>query len=202
MLHVRPINTLERFQASLELRFQVYQSLGYLKHRRDSDIDEFDWSSLHFEAVDDSDSIVGVVRLVLPNRLDNNNHVPNPVIDWCEQLNQEQSLGIEPSRSLPIWDTMKENGISRACLNSNYPCEMSRIIVGQKSRGLGVAKLLAEAIVAQARLCGRDAVLLECLPTHIRLFQKLGYEKLFESLRYKHLSVPARVVAMRHQIDT
>jgi GNAT superfamily N-acetyltransferase len=117
-----------------------------------------------------------------------------------DYLNKQKRLGIKPSPSLPILENMRENGISTDCLHSKSPGEMSRIIVCPNSRGLGVSRLLSEAVASQARSIGCDAILVECLPYHELLFEKLGYAKLFESLKYKHLSVPERVVVMRYPI--
>ena len=73
----------------------------------------------------------------------------------------------------------------------------SRIIVAPEFRGLGVSHLLSDAVVQKASDLRRDVLFLQCLPGHVRLFEKLGFEVLVQSLDYRLLTVPDRVVAMR-----
>ncbi len=65
MVEVRTLRTYEEFRSSIELRTAVYRSLGYLHSSCLMDVDAFDWSSLHFAALD-REEVVGTVRLILP----------------------------------------------------------------------------------------------------------------------------------------
>ncbi len=198
MISVFPVTEKQQFIACLDLRFKTYSELGFVNPNLGSDLDRFDWSSFHFMALDENGTLAGTVRLILPveDRLPNSPEFAAGA-HWCSQIQQEHELHISKSRSIPILETLRDNDLPRSALQAAKPAELSRIIVAPGFRGRGGARALGRAVVAKAEAIGRDVLFLQCLPTHVDLFQKLEFEFVCQSLHYSHLTVPDRVVAMK-----
>ena len=198
MIFVHRISDFQQLNQSLQLRLSCYSGLGFLRPGSRSDLDPFDWSSIHFLAEDDQRAVAGTVRLIIPypERQFRQEHL-RPTESWCDKINEEEQLKISRSLSIPMLDTLKDNEIAQQALAADRPAELSRIIVASGYRNRGVARMLTNAALAEAKKLGRDTMVLQCLPEHVPLFEKLGFEELFQSLEYRHLIVPERVVAMK-----
>lgn len=202
MIIVKPVTDWSQFASCLQLRLETYSHLGYVSSDSRCDIDPFDWSSIHFIAVAEDEATAGTVRLIIQAA-----DGPGDVTElqaseqWCSRLRNQTGTFVTRSASIPILATMKDNQIADAILHAERPAELSRIIVAPEFRGASVCRQLSDAVVAKARELHRDVLFLQCLPIHVGLFQKLGFEPLLQSLDYRLLNVPDRVVAMRMLLE-
>ena len=198
MIVVKPVTDWLQFESCLQLRFETYSRLGYVDSSNQSDLDPFDWSSIHFIALDEHQTIAGTVRLIIAER-DVDSVIPELESSqtWYSRFEELNGNCIRKSTSIPILETMKGNHITESILRAERPAELSRIIVAPDFRSKGVSRLLSDAVVDQAKRLRRDVLFLQCLPGHVGLFQKLGFDELLPSLDYRLLTVPDRVVAMR-----
>lgn len=198
---VVPVTRFQDFTSCLRLRFDVYRQLGYITHSAGFDLDPFDWSSFHFMSIDTTGTISGTVRLIVRGDSKGQSHRElNTANQWSSQINDRTRLGLEWSHSLPILDTVIENGLNLSLLDSTSPAELSRIIVAPHCRGRGVAAQLIDAVVQQAQQLEIDALFLQCRPMHVRLFQRSGFKPILDSLAYDQLTVPDPITAMRRPL--
>jgi predicted GNAT family N-acyltransferase len=198
---VVPVRSFQDFSACLRLRFDVYRQLDYINHSAGFDLDPFDWSSFHFMSVDPTGTISGTVRLIIQGAGKLQSHPElTAASQWSSQINDQTGLGLEWSDSLPILDTLINNGLDLTLLDSTAPAELSRIIVASRCRGRGVAVQLITAVIQQAEQLEIDALFLQCRPMHVRLFQRSGFKPILESLDYNHLAVPDAITAMRRPL--
>jgi ribosomal protein S18 acetylase RimI-like enzyme len=74
-------------------------------------------------------------------------------------------------------------GALRPCTESDYPnaCEMKRLYVRPAFRGLGLGRMLAQALLDEARRCGYSVVLLDTLDdmeAARELYATLGFHEI------------------------
>lgn len=199
---VLPVADLSGFIESLRLRYRVYRELGYIDHDDGLDLDEFDRSSLHFNAVGPGGGIAGTVRLILPVGHDCSIGRDGlaQVGLWCDAVQRSITRPVVGRTTLPVFETMRDNQIPLEARDQCHAGELSRIIVAPSSRGMGLASRLAAAVVDSARDLGLRIVFIECLPPHVPMFARFGFEIVNRSLDYSLLLVPNRVVAMKLSI--
>jgi hypothetical protein len=196
------VNLESQFRACLDLRYEVYKSLGYLSCDAVTDLDRFDFSSLHYAAVDECQTVVGTVRLVLPKPfvmaikrdLDR-------VEEWCLHICNQYGIMIDRSNSLPVLETLEYNKLTTALLGSKRPAELSRIIVAPQSQGQHIANALTDVVVKEARLLDRDVLFLECIASDVSLYKNYEFEPIVWSLVYPHLIVKDEVVTMSRRLE-
>jgi GNAT superfamily N-acetyltransferase len=79
---------------------------------------------------------------------------------------------------MPFLQSIPDNGMV-ADLQRNYSnqfCEISRVIVAEEARGIGLSKWLVKYTLTVARWLGMRRMFLECLPTHTELYKKFHFE--------------------------
>jgi predicted GNAT family N-acyltransferase len=156
--------------------------------------------TIHFIAKDhESGEIAGTVRLILARGLGKVRESvigspPSEILHMQDRLIREiarREADTSEERavlqqkinapgffgSLPILQSAEFHEKSRAILmRSQDICELSRLVVGPRYRGLGVSKVLVRAVLATALDLKKDRVLLECVPTHASMYEKFGFE--------------------------
>ena len=58
--------------------------------------------------------------------------------------------------------------------------ELSRVIVRKKWRGHGFSKLLVRHVLADMDSMNVDGLVLECLPIHVGIYEKMGFQEVEE----------------------
>ena len=80
----------------------------YLRHDAITDLDRFDCSSLHYAAMDDSQAVVGTVRLILPAaRIMPIQRDLDRVEQWCSYMRYKYGIRSDQSNSLPVMGTLE-----------------------------------------------------------------------------------------------
>jgi hypothetical protein len=74
---------------------------------------------------------------------------------------------------------------------------MSRVVVGEDFRGLGISRLLVRACVSAAIDLQHRFVVLECIPQHVPLYEKVGFEKIKDVNYQRAWGVNQLAVVMR-----
>lgn len=199
---IERVKSWSQFTSCLDLRLKVYRELGYLDAGSTCDIDSFDWSSVHFIATDEHDQIAGTIRLILcgsddfpatQELLESN--------QWSSDLQEIHQSPAKKSKSLPVLETLNDNRILDQGLKSRKRAELSRVIVSSNYRSSGVCRRLCEAVVSESKRYRVDTLYLQCLPSHVELFRKFGFDLALESLEYRFLRVPGTVAVMQMSIS-
>jgi predicted GNAT family N-acyltransferase len=179
---IKPLDTLEELVQSYRLRYEVYADLGYLRHPNPSklEIDEYDSWAIPFGAFEaTSRTMVGTLRLVTKQ--------PQPelsrLIQRVLQLFADDSLARQARAPRPhVLPSIISDKIARALAAFNGEnftvSECSRAVVGRNFRGSGVARGLMEFGLAQAAFGGPALLLGSCLPEHLPMNAKYGFQKL------------------------
>ena len=212
----------EQLRKCFELRYQVYDLMGYLEEeisasREKIEIDSFDQQAIHFAAIDHlKGEIVGTVRLVvsqlplvLPDRLVHAVHQALTLqSEWSRSIAGEANEEIFRRKlnqpyflPLPILQSSDFQGKWRDILRETRDGgELSRNVVLPSRRGLGVSQLLVRAVIATALVIRKKFLLLECVPTHASMYAKYGFEPLHgHHCRVQELDQVA--VGMRLDLD-
>ena len=76
-------------------------------------------------------------------------------------------------------------------------CEMSRVVVSEDFRGLGVSRLLVRASTAAAVELQHRYIVLECIPQHVTLYERLGFAKIKDVKHRRAWGVDQLAIVMR-----
>ena len=180
------------------------------------ELDFFDKSSLHFVAIEHkSGKVVGTSRLVVRCRslmatgqfAELSRHRHNHQSRLATQIVMESGDTTLYRRwqqtypfSLPIFQSSQ---FSKAWADLSGPqenCEISRVIVDPVYRGRGVSKLLMRGMISIAHDFQMKAVLLECAPHHIRMYQGYGFE-VIEGLYSRVQELDQKAAGMRLDLE-
>ena len=158
---------------SLELRGQIYQSLGYIEHTSKKsmiEMDSYDLTSIHFQALDraNHNRLAGTMRLIIPGfsqtSMYGNRNLLSNYEKWCIDIaktNEDRqwwkTIERGSSNALPVLGAFTYFSIPDQTLKidtSIMPrniCELSRVIVAPEYRGMGISKLLVNHAISVAK---------------------------------------------------
>ena len=199
-IQIKIAQSQQELQDCLALRHRVYNWMGYLDDdlsRVESklEIDRFDKISIHFVAIDHrSHDVVGTVRLVLssiPRHNPTTTVLRNVLGDqkvWCKKIALEATDAVLRERlnagltlPLPILQNSDFGDHWPEFLQANeagHGGEISRLVVSPRYRGLGISSLLLRSAIATAYGLKKQYLLLECIPAHVEMYEKAGFNRL------------------------
>ena len=223
-IKVHVVNAREQLEECFQLRHDVYGLMGYL----DDDIwstpsrlemDHFDLTSIHLAATDKiTGDVVGTLRLVLQNVLRRGaDSVIGPARDvlrrqqgWCREIAHDvtedlfrRSLNQTLFMPLPILENSDFGERWPDFLDGNHTKfggEISRVLVAPRYQGLDVSRLLMRVAIAIAFDLGKKFLLLECIPAHVKMYQKYGFVPL-EGHHCRTQGLDQIAVGMRLDLD-
>jgi predicted GNAT family N-acyltransferase len=193
-IEVRPVGSVSELRECLALRQKVYRTLNYLDLNPDDepgdlDLNYFDPSALHFVAVAGQE-IAGTARLIVAGAkslhtslFGGTARVRQEYGAMCEQiaatcpaLKWGQNRG--PTAPLPVLAAFDYAQLgAEADISPSDLCEISRVVVAEEFRGLGVSRLLVRACIAAAFDLRQRYVLLDCIPQHAAMYEKFGFAR-------------------------
>jgi predicted GNAT family N-acyltransferase len=219
VVEVLPVETIEDFQASLSLRYEAYGLLGYFHETMEQqsarlELDYYDQSALHLVAVapgPPSRRVIGTARLVLARTRTRQAGLFGSAVairahytQLCERVAagsrwlMQKLEGGPGAAALPLFASFGYGDISPiSATEIGDFCELSRVVVSEKFRGMGISRLLVRACVAAAIELGHRYVVLECIPQHVRLYAKMGFEKIGDVKHRRAWGVDQLAVVMR-----
>jgi ribosomal protein S18 acetylase RimI-like enzyme len=219
-IEVSQVETAAEFRECLSLRYGVYKLLGYFREKAEEgasplELDYYDPMSLHFIAVASDGQqrqIAGTARLVIPdNRVCNKQKIfgdPRKIRDTSGRLCREIVASVPDLRrklergpsaaALPLFATFSftELAPDNSAQVREF-CELSRVVVPHEFRGMDVSKLLVRACIAAARDLGERHMLLECIPQHMRMYKKYGFEKVNDLKQQRAWGIDQLLAVMR-----
>ena len=187
---VRPIDSMKELREYFKLRHQVYRPMGYLEENVENatsrmDIDWCDTKAMHVGAfalsgLSGQPKLVGTARVVVAPMGGQRYR------GWTRTLASEDSyLYRNLHRTvlplmLPIFHSTDEmSDILGAVTKQKTVCgELSRVIVTDEYRGVGLFGLLMKVALCEAKRAGAERLFLECLEIHERIYGKFGFKTL------------------------
>ena len=201
---VRRINDETELSEYFRLRHSVYRIMGYLDPRVEfaesqMELNASDSGALHIGAFEQGwggrQTLVGTARVVGVEDLDKRS------VGWAESLARHDTvLRTELQKvlplKLPIFHSMKVKEPYSQLLTVERCAELSRVIVRDPYRGTGLSTVLTKFAILAAAERGVDHLFLECLPVHVGMYAKLGFETI-EGVEGEVIDVNKPMVAMQ-----
>lgn len=182
-IEISSVNSKQELYDCLRLRKQVYESLGYIIEKKNHgfETDFYDPVSFHFRAIDseNENKTVGTLRLIVPSlspfRTNANLFLPNA--EWFKGISEKaKPVSLPVFQSFQYFRPPDKGTIPHdVSMCSKDVCEISRVIVTQEYRGMGISRLLMDHAVTVAQQLRRKHIWLECAPHHIEMYKKFGF---------------------------
>jgi GNAT superfamily N-acetyltransferase len=194
-IDVRLIRKQHELMDYFKLRHRIYKIMGYLSEEIEHvpsqmEIDWCDTVALHIGAFvqgqEGNGSLAGTARVVVcSSEVTRKQPLLSRYQAWvttlaeCDPvLKRLVSRGVLPLE-LPIFQSQKLFGIMRESHRRKDVCaELSRVIVREDYRGMGLSNQLVDYALAEAAKVGVTRVFLECLALHEGLYGKLGFVRI------------------------
>ena len=179
---IRELDGTAELSESYRLRYEVYGTLGYIRHANRSklEIDGYDSRSIPYGAFAPiSGAMIGTLRLITTERQPaHDRSIRHLLVELDDEELTMQALAPR-SHSLPsiISDEM-DRRIEAFNTERFVVHEMSRLIVHPKYRGSSVLRGLVELGLAHAARLGPAVVIGSCLPMHLPLYARFGCQQL------------------------
>jgi predicted GNAT family N-acyltransferase len=193
-VEVRLIRRRRELMDYFRLRHRVYKVMGYLEERIENtpsqmEIDWCDEIALHFGAFagERKEQLVGTARVVVNSAAEADKKQPmlSRYREWViallepdPVLKRSVNKGVLPLE-LPIFHSQKlSTRLGEVLLCEEACAELSRVIVEEDYRGVGLSTRLVEFALEESARVGVNRVFLECLALHETLYRKLGFQRI------------------------
>jgi GNAT superfamily N-acetyltransferase len=212
-LEIRLIRRQHELLNYFKLRHRIYKIMGYLTEEIENapsqmEISWCDTIALHIggykQVKQGQEVLVGTARVVVGTVAEPSKRPPllasyerwiRALASSDPVLQQELVRGVLPFQ-LPIFQSMKLHDVLREATKCDEVCgELSRVIVAEDYRGVGLSRRLVEFALDQAAKVGVGRVFLECLDIHEKLYNKLGFKRV-EGVSGTVLAVKQTMIAM------
>jgi GNAT superfamily N-acetyltransferase len=212
-LEVRLIRRQHELLNYFKLRHRIYKIMGYLTEEIEHapsqmEIGWCDTIALHIggykKVKQGQEILVGTARVVVGTVAEPSKRPPllasyerwvRALASSDPVLRQELLRGVLPFQ-LPIFQSMKLHDVLREATKSGEVCgELSRVIVTEDYRGVGLSRRLVESALEEAAKVGVGRVFLECLDIHEKMYNKLGFKRV-EGVSGTVLAVKQTMIAM------
>jgi len=179
---IRALSTKEELIDSYRLRYDVYDTLGYIRRCNKSklEIDEYDTLSIPFGAFDPrSGAMIGMVRLVTTEPQPDYEHSIRCILaELADEELTKQALGPWPHPLPSIISHEVQQRLEAFNTERFVVKELSRGIVRPELRGSGVSRGLMEFGIAHAARLAPATLIGGCVPEHLPMYARYGYLQL------------------------
>lgn len=201
----RLVRKRDDFEASLRLRFNVYDLMGYIpdqyrSSRTGLEMDNLDKYSLHYVSHlpgENNDQPVASLRLITRRRQRNSMRWVGETLRENPDRRLKRSARAAQFQELPVFNAIKCLEEFQAMLQSEEAeyCELSRMVVDESCRGMGLSRHLIELALADARTRGIRCVFLACVPEQVRMYEKYGFLHFpSDIVRFARVEQPAQAL--------
>lgn len=206
--HIRRIRDEYELKKYFQLRHEVYTIMGYLDHRKERvtsrmEIDGCDGTALHFGAfckVRGRETLAGTFRVLIADGSETMFSTwTRNLLDADPGLRALVLDEVLPLR-LPVFHSQELDDHLHESIRQQLSCaELSRVIVADAFRGLGLSKRLVEESRSEAKRHGVQKLYLECLQIHTPLYRSCGFE-VIPGKSGRVLGVNRTMIAMQQQL--
>lgn len=202
---VRTLATVDELLESYRLRYEVYDSLGYIQHanRARLEIDAYDAWAIPFGAFDPIVGVmIGTLRLITgsvqPEYQDALASILAALGDdaLAQHVLAPHTMPLPSMVSNDIVDKITAFNCDRFIVQ-----ELSRTVVRPSHRGTGVSRALMELGLAYAAREQPSILIGGCLPQHVPMYAKYGYVRLPDSGFDRYHSVGQMAISVICRTD-
>lgn len=199
------ISQRDEFEAALRLRYNVYHVMGYIPERFRSDktgleIDNLDKYSLHYAAYvpcEDEKNPAAILRLITQDMQEDSRRWVQETLSRNPDPKLVRSSKASEFQDMPVFQNMSALQGLQGFLQED-DClygELSRVIVGEAYRGLGLSRDLIQFALADAYQLGLRCLFLACIPDQVPMYAKHGFIPLdTEVVQFRRVRQPARAM--------
>jgi GNAT superfamily N-acetyltransferase len=179
---IKVLHSPEELVDAYRLRYEVYHALGYLPESISCklEIDEYDRYAIPFGAIAvDSGELVGTVRLVTRHVQPFHSQRILRILEVANDAILDARVTRPRTRPLPsMISRLVEAKIDEFNTEGQDVEEGSRTVIHPAYRGTGVLRGLMEFFLAYAMKKGDPVLIAGCLPDHVPLYGRYGFQKL------------------------